>query len=153
MRIRPITDQEYEVFIGRSFSDYAASHVAAGTWSEEDALANAIRETEALLPEGRLTPGMLFLTAEDDDGAAAGSIWVAVTGPRGEGALVYQLEVDEEHRRRGVARMLLEAAEEEVRRHGVSSIGLNVFADNPGAFALYESVGYTTRTFNMRKDL
>jgi ribosomal protein S18 acetylase RimI-like enzyme len=46
------------------------------------------------------------------------------------------------HRRRGIGRALLEAAEEWARAVGVKKIELHVFPYNEGAIALYEQLGY-----------
>lgn len=47
------------------------------------------------------------------------------------------------HRRRGVARALLGASLEELRRRGMEEAALGVHTENPnGAFALYESMGF-----------
>lgn len=50
--------------------------------------------------------------------------------------------VAEEHRRRGVAVRLSEAAEARVRERGFDRIALDVDVDAPGPRALYEKLGY-----------
>ncbi|MFI7026227.1 GNAT family N-acetyltransferase [Micromonospora sp. NPDC049900] len=50
-------------------------------------------------------------------------------------------------------RKLLAAGEDVVRRHGVSSLELNVFGDNDRARRLYQSSGYRVVTQQMRKTL
>lgn len=52
--------------------------------------------------------------------------------------------VDAAHRRRGAARLLLGAVVERVRGDGARTLFLEVGADNPGARALYDSLGFTT---------
>ena len=71
---------------------------------------------------------------------------------------VYDIEVDADVRGRGHGRSVMVLAESEVRALGFSRIGLNVFARNVAALALYTSLGYrTVRTHetghNMLKDL
>jgi len=56
-------------------------------------------------------------------------------------------------RGQGFGRALLAAAEEEVRRHGIGALTLNVFGDNPTAISLYTSAGYQVTTQQMRKAL
>ena len=53
------------------------------------------------------------------------------------------LEIDEDHRRRGLATMLITAAENEARRQGFSTIGLGVEISNEPAKRLYEKLGYS----------
>jgi ribosomal protein S18 acetylase RimI-like enzyme len=57
--------------------------------------------------------------------------------------------VDAEHRRRGIARRLVEASLDHAASHGAAEVFLQVRKDNPGALALYEGMGFeamTTRT-------
>ena len=53
------------------------------------------------------------------------------------------LEIDENYRRRGLATMLIAAAENEARRQGFSMIGLGVEISNELAKRLYEKLGYS----------
>ena len=53
------------------------------------------------------------------------------------------LEIDEDHRRRGLATMLIAAAENEARRQGFPMIGLGVEISNEPAKRLYEKLGYS----------
>ena len=53
------------------------------------------------------------------------------------------LEIDEDYRRRGLATMLIAAAENEARRQGFSMIGLGVEISNEPAKRLYEKLGYS----------
>ena len=56
--------------------------------------------------------------------------------------LLRNLWVSEEHRRRGIAKIMMEAAEELTRSSGVDWLCLEVLTDNAPARALYESIGY-----------
>ena len=53
------------------------------------------------------------------------------------------LEIDENYRRRGLATMLIAAAENEARCQGFSMIGLGVEISNKPAKRLYEKLGYS----------
>lgn len=53
------------------------------------------------------------------------------------------LEIDKDYRRRGLATMLIAAAESEARRQGFSMIGLGVEISNEPAKKLYEKLGYS----------
>ena len=66
---------------------------------------------------------------------------------------VYNIEIGAAHRRKGHAFRALQALEAMAVAAGATSIGLNVFAFNTGAQALYRKLGYATTNFNMRKRL
>jgi GNAT superfamily N-acetyltransferase len=70
---------------------------------------------------------------------AVGRLWLNVDQPM---AFVYDVEVREEQRRRGYGAGLMNAAAIWSREHGHPVLGLNVFAHNPGARALYDKLGY-----------
>ena len=69
-------------------------------------------------------------------------LWLGLSHPRGVPGcgFIYDIEVDEAHRRSGFGRALV-AAE------------LNVFGDNARAIRLYETSGYGVVTQQMRKSL
>jgi ribosomal protein S18 acetylase RimI-like enzyme len=68
-----------------------------------------------------------------------------------EQAFVAYMAVAPEHRRRGVARALLEAAEEEARRRGLSHISLMVTEASAPARALYAQAGFSDERILMTK--
>jgi ribosomal protein S18 acetylase RimI-like enzyme len=152
LRVRAMTDPEFAAFRERTVRGYAAAHVHAGNWEADGAEQRAARDMDSLLPQGTATPRTLLLTAEAEPGVV-GWTWIALARDGDPGAWVYQIEIDAAHRGRGYGRALLAAAEEEVRRHGVTTLGLNVFGDNAIARGLYASSGYETTTVQMRKRL
>ncbi|MEO1208011.1 MAG: GNAT family N-acetyltransferase [Cyanobacteria bacterium J06638_20] len=60
-------------------------------------------------------------------------------------AYIMMLYVIPEHRRRGIATALLETAQHWATQRGDRQIGLQVFADNAAALALYRKLGYHTQ--------
>jgi ribosomal protein S18 acetylase RimI-like enzyme len=148
-----MTPPEFDVFRRRAIMEYAAEHVRAADWSPDRAEQLAEKETDDLLPNGVDTPGMLLLVAENNSAEVIGLVWVALERQEGPGAWIYDIEIVPEQRGRGYGRALLEAAEREVKRRGVQSLGLNVFGGNLVARGLYESSGYEITSIQMRKSL
>jgi ribosomal protein S18 acetylase RimI-like enzyme len=149
-----MTSTEFEELRPRLIREYAADHGAAGDWPAEVAESRAAEQTDQLLPEGVNTPGVVMLVAETTEGDPVGQVWLALERQGGGGgAWIYDIEIFPEHRGRGFGRALLQAAEEEVERHGVHSIGLNVFGANRVARDLYESAGYDVASMYMTKEL
>jgi ribosomal protein S18 acetylase RimI-like enzyme len=132
VRIRPATAAD----------DAALRALADATWAPD------------VSPGPRRAPGESFFderTAPEDvlvavDGAtlagyvrlgrvtrlASNAHVVAITG----------LAVDPAHRRRGIARLLLDAAVEAARARGARRLTLRVLAPNAAARALYEAAGF-----------
>jgi ribosomal protein S18 acetylase RimI-like enzyme len=146
-----MTPTEFDEFRRRAIKEYAAEHIRAGDWNADVAEELAAKETDALLPQGVDSPGMLLLVAETDAAEVVGIVWVALERADNAGAWIFDIEVDPAHRGQGYGRALLRAAESEVRQRGGKSIGLNVFGANTAARRLYESSGYEIASLHMRK--
>ena len=105
----------------------------------------------AMFPSDAWSPGMMaeelagphghYLVALADDGAV--DAYAGLLAPRGSGqADVQTIAVVERARRQGLARTLLLALLNEARRREATEVFLEVRADNPGARALYASLGF-----------
>lgn len=87
-------------------------------------------------------PHGYYLVAQADDGALDG--YAGLFAPEAAGqADIQTIAVAEGARRRGLGRALVLALVGEARRRGAAEVFLEVRADNPGAQALYESLGFT----------
>lgn len=149
-----MTAQRYPSFQEEAIADYAEQNVASGRWPAEGALERSRRDHEKLLPQGLATPDQhLFTIHDDSDGdVEVGVLWMAVNErPGGRSGYVYDVAIDPAHRRRGHARAAFVALDEVARELGLIDIGLHVFANNPGAQALYRSLGFETTGINMQK--
>ncbi|MEJ5869173.1 GNAT family N-acetyltransferase [Pseudokineococcus sp. 5B2Z-1] len=153
--VRPMTQEEFGAWQHQVARAYADEQVAAGSWPAEGALERALEGNVRWLPQGLDTPDMLLLRAVLPDGAPVGRVWIGLRHPKGapDCGFLYDIEVDAEHRRRGLGRALLEQAELAVRARGVGSLELDVFGSNTGAVGLYASAGYVVVTQQMRKHL
>lgn len=153
--LRSMTPAEFAVWQNQIAEAYAEEQISVGNWAADQALERSRAMNAEMLPEGQNTPGMLFLKGIQPDGEAIGRVWISLTHPRGtpDCAFLYDIELDAEHRGRGLGRALLEAAERVVTEHGVGALELNVFGNNAAALALYGSAGYRVTTQQMRKHL
>jgi ribosomal protein S18 acetylase RimI-like enzyme len=147
--LRPITDSEYPSWMERAAASFAAGVGPARGLTPDEALALAYEQTEQLLPEGPATDRQLIWIAVVDD-EPVGSLWISTTS---KVPFIYGIEVDHAHRGKGYGRAIMLAGEEECRRLGHTQLDLNVFGDNTTAIALYDSLGYTVISQQMRKDL
>lgn len=151
--LRPITPPEYERWRPGADTSYVEQIVASGRMDAERAAEKARQDHERLLPDGLHSEDMLFFTAVEN-GRPVGILWLATRAPAGApGAWVCDVEVDVEHRGRGLGRQIMLAGEAECRRRGIGEIGLNVWGSNASAIALYDSLGYKVMAQQMRKTL
>lgn len=69
-------------------------------------------------------------------------VGAAMTGHDGHRGALYYLGVDPDHRRGGVGRALVHAAEAWCRSHGVPKVNLLVRSENQAVLAFYTALGY-----------
>jgi ribosomal protein S18 acetylase RimI-like enzyme len=92
----------------------------------------------------------------DDTQRAIGCLWLGVAIDQSSGmrhAHIFLLYVRSAHRRQGIAKALIQLAETWATQRGDRQIGLQVFANNPPAVALYQSLGYEIAAYAMLKRL
>ncbi|MFF7181605.1 GNAT family N-acetyltransferase [Streptomyces sp. NPDC008121] len=88
-------------------------------------------------------PGHLMLIAYAEDGFPAGLVsGIEMLHPdKGSEMCLYELSVDEGHRRRGIGRALTEALAAVARERGCYDMWVGVDTDNVPALATYRSAG------------
>ena len=154
MNLRSMTAAEFDAFREEAVVGYAGDKVRAGTWTLEEAAQKSSAEFDELLPDGLATENMLLLTADDEVGQPVGALWLCLRRADAPGrGWIYDISIVADQRGRGLGRELLTAGEREFARHGVTTVGLNVFGDNPVARHLYESAGYRVTAQQMSKAL
>ncbi|MDH4141183.1 MAG: GNAT family N-acetyltransferase [Chloroflexota bacterium] len=154
VRLPPMTPSAFEQWRSASVRGYAADKVRVGAWPADEAQARSERAFSELLPEGQATPGQEIRSIVDPAGEVVGVVWFGPTGAIGSGeAFIWDIEIHERYRGRGLGRAALSALEPIVRGLGYGSIGLHVFGDNEIARRLYRSSGYAETDITMRKRL
>jgi len=96
---------------------------------------------------------MSFFVVLDDAGAEVGSLWL---GPHPEDATtgyVYDIEIHEDSRGRGLGRAAMLAAEQFFLERGARSLALWVAGGNDVALSLYLSLDYEVVGTSMSKRL
>ncbi|MBO1768141.1 GNAT family N-acetyltransferase [Allobranchiibius sp. GilTou38] len=139
VELRPMTDAQFEEYRTEAVEGYAQERADAGE-PPDVATANARESYERLLPDGLDSEGQWLWTAYDGD-VPVGLLWIGAHLPH---AFVYDVQVSEDHRRRGLGRAIMQAGAAHCRASGRTGLGLNVFAPNTGARALYDQLGYRT---------
>ena len=153
VRLVPMTETELEAHLEKSIPEYAAENVAAGYWSEEDALERSRKAFNNLLPQGVKTENnYLFHIQLEENGEKIGMIWMKHETPRPHG-FIYDFALDEAQRGKGYGKQTMLALEELAKELGLKTIGLHVFANNTAAMKLYRGLGYEVTSQNMTKKL
>lgn len=96
----------------------------------------------------------ILIIDEENFGSVQISIPLYVSDISGKAdALIYNLFVDNNHRRNGVAKSLLQLAEQQAKLNGVKTIGLEFNKDESDRFVLdwYLRSGY--KSFNKKSNL
>lgn len=155
IRLVPMTEKEFSLFLDHDIQEYARDQVWAGYWSEAEALVRSRREHHTLLKDGLKSKyHHLYTIQESEREEAVGVLWFKANldSARASG-FIFDLEIYEPFRRKGYARQAMLELEKVARAMGLKQLGLHVFAYNEGARALYENLGYTVASLNLLKDL
>jgi GNAT superfamily N-acetyltransferase len=148
LTLRPMTEQEFAGFSEGEVEGFAEELASAGM-TPERALERSRTLFDELLPDGLRSPGMEFHVAEVD-GVPVGDLWLSTGSTM---AFVYDIEVRPDQRRKGYGAAIMNAAARRCRELGHPVLGLNVFAHNPNARALYDKLGYEVRNDYLARDL
>jgi ribosomal protein S18 acetylase RimI-like enzyme len=152
--LRPISDDEYAIWLETVIPGYAEDKVAAGQWPQESALEQSRKEYAELLPNGRSTENNYIYSILGAGGEVVGTLWIVAKERAGRRiAYVYDIHVSPMHRRQGHAFRAFQALEHEVGQLGLTGIALHVFGHNHEAQALYSKLGYVATNINMYKPL
>lgn len=150
---RPMTDEEYADYRRRSVPVYAAELQRSRGYGLDAAMASSEETFPATLAQASQGERTWLLRVLDDSEVPVGWLWLGPDPYRDNGLFVYDVEIDEPHRGRGLGRGAMLAAEQIARDAGLTSLGLNVFGWNHAAEALYRSLGYGVDSTQMSKAL
>jgi ribosomal protein S18 acetylase RimI-like enzyme len=147
-----MTQDRYDAWLERTIREYAAEKVASGNYAEEGSVNRSREEFDLLLPQGLQTPGHEIRSMVDDAGTDVGYVWWTIEDrPVGRVAFIYDIAVDEAHRRKGHAQVALVEVERYAREHDCIGVMLHVFGSNIGARQLYQKAGYEETNVIMLK--
>jgi ribosomal protein S18 acetylase RimI-like enzyme len=141
----PMNEPEFEMYLQYNVQDYAQDQEA----SRHSAPAAAEQEAEVqyhqLLPQGLQTPGhTLCMIFDPQRSKHVGVLWFDQRQEQGRRyVFLNDIVIFEEFRRRGYARLAMQALEKQAREQGATAIRLHVSAQNEAARLLYEKLKYT----------
>jgi ribosomal protein S18 acetylase RimI-like enzyme len=150
MEVKPMTPEEFSIFMEKSIISYANEKTRSGNWTEGEALDKAEEDYQRLLPQGEKTKNN-YLFSLYDGNACIGSFWIAVR-PNHTG-YIYNIEIEEEFRGRGFGKSAMKEIEIKAKELGLNKIELHVFGHNTTARKLYEKIGYEVTNVIMAKSI
>lgn len=152
-RLEPMTQARYDTWLEATVREYAAEKIASGNYPDDGSgLERSKAEFDALLPQGRETPGHEISSMVDDAGQDVGYAWFTIEDRApGRVVFIYDIAVDPAFRRLGHAQAALGAVEGYAREHGCIGVMLHVFGNNAGARQLYAKAGYEETNVMMLK--
>ena len=144
-RLIAMDDVAFSIWKSQAITAYAEDKARVLNISAQAARELAETSFADLLPDGLNTADAHIYTILNSAGDAVGALWFNVQRQWGQTkCFIFDIVVQPEHRRKGHGRGALNAMVPIAASLGASSIGLHVFADNPGAITLYESCGFET---------
>jgi predicted N-acetyltransferase YhbS len=126
LHFRVATETDFPSLIAVVNAAYSIETFLEGTRTDEERLAD-------LMQKG------VILVAEDDTGQILGCVYTEVRGPRG---YLGQLAVDPVHQGRGLARIIVQAAEDRLRAEGCEAVDITVLNLRPELPPIYRRFGY-----------
>ena len=142
VRIRRMTGQEYEVFYRWSVEHQAQELVEEMKMSENRAMAEAEKEIEEMLPQGKDSENSQLMTIMADD-ENVGFIWFLYEETEGKRqCFLCDLAIWEKYRQKGFGQIAVHLMEEKAGKDGLQECVLFVRNDNQEAVKLYEKCGY-----------
>lgn len=138
---KEVAEMDYEIRTV-TISDYDALLALWNSTEQSRRALNPVDDSrEGIERYLKRNPNTCFAAVKD--GTVIG---VILTGHDGRRAIIHHMCVHPDYRRLGIAGNLVNAAEDALKKEGISKIFGLVFKDNDGANAFWESQGYTLRT-------
>ncbi len=149
VRLDPMTWDEFDPWSEQSVDGFATRLASAGLMSSDEAAAYARRQLADLLPGGIATPLHLLRTVREiaPGEPVVGHVWVRV-GPAEPPATavvayVFDIDVVESARGRGLGTAIMRSLEQAARDLGADVVRLTVFAEDVPARRMYDRLGYS----------
>lgn len=153
VKFNKMTTEEFEVYKAKLIKSYAETIAKNMRRSMELALASSDQQINSLLKDGTETKNhYIFNVVDNETNENVGILWVMANVEENR-AFIFDIEMYEEHQGKGYGKATLKELDDFVLGMGIRQIGLNVFADNTTAKALYDKSGYVVTNMNMVKEL
>ncbi len=153
VKLIPLSNSEFADYWKSDIQRYADENIKAKYWAREGAIRRSKSEHARILPKGLATAGhFLFSIVNPENGEKVGIVWFFLQKrAKPPTCFIYDLFINEKHRRKGFGTEALLAVEETVSKKNIRSINLHVFNHNRPAKCLYEKAGFRASGISMMK--
>lgn len=150
-QLKEMTEEEFDRYLEYFIPDYAKDLSDNFMIPMEKALEESKGLMETLFPDKQNSADQHICNIySPEDEKNIGVIWYNIQTESNK-AYVYHILIHQAYRKRGFASLVLKELEAIVKSAGVTSMGLNVFGNNPGAQKVYEKLGYKPSSIAMGK--
>ncbi len=153
IKFSKMTKEEFEIYEAKLIKSYAETIANNMRRSLEAAMVMSEQQIKDLLKDGADTKNhYVFNVVDNLSDEKIGFLWVNIK-PEEQRSFIFDIEIMLEHQGKGYGKATLKNLEVFMKEMEIKQIGLNVFADNTMAKALYEKSGYAVTNMNMVKDI
>lgn len=149
LALRRVAAAERADWVHASFRFYVTDLIEHAGLTRDEAEAKARLDQADMLAGREPGPDQHLYWIEEDE-RVVGRLWFA---ERDAHVWLYQVDIDEKQRGRGLGREAMRLFEDEVRWLRAAEIWLNVNGGNVVARSLYSSLGYGEASVHMSKKL
>lgn len=146
-----MTQPELDEYLKTAIQTLADELMRANNWSADQSMSASLQSFNSLLPGRRVDSPNQSLRTIVADGNKVGSLWFGVRGKNE--SFLYDILIFPSCRNKGYGQAAMRAMEDELRKMGITSVALNVFAHNSTASEMYRKLGYTPVAIKMIKRL
>ncbi|TAA67467.1 GNAT family N-acetyltransferase [Planococcus salinarum] len=150
-KLQEMNEAEFDRYLEWFIPDYAGDLSENFLIPMDKALEESKSLMRDLLPDKQQTVDQQICNIYSvEEGKNVGVVWYNIQRESNK-AYIYYILIHKAFRKRGFASVVLKELEETVKSSGVTSMGLNVFGNNPGAQRVYEKLGYQASSTAMGK--
>lgn len=152
--IQPMSEKDLNSYKPLIISEYAMAIKHNYCIPFDEALKAATGQINAALNDGISSKDQYLynIILNDTTPVCVGYLWICVQKDM-KRCTIYDIYIEARFRGKGYGTEALDLVETGMKKLGISKITLHVFADNPGARALYEKIGYAITGYKMQKTL
>lgn len=139
IKFNPFDNREFREFRERSTKEMAQASIRAGQRPESNAVEEALKGFDTMLPQGMDTPNHHLNNITNEQGENIGYIWFVL---RSNDIFICEFLIYENQRGKGFAKQTLFELERIAKTKSIPKICLHIFEYNTQLQEFYKAMGY-----------